>query len=513
MNEAENQIHQTRVLVVDDDPDTLSFTTRVLLDQGYIVHAVTESRRAIEFARTTVLDLVLLDVTMPELDGYQVCEQFRANENTRNTPIIFISGATQTLSKVKAFLVGGMDYILKPFQPEELLARIHLHLSLRNLQKELEQRVCERTAELSSSNASLNAANAQLWEEIEARKRAEDEVKKHRDHLEKLVKERTAELISVREERDKEILGVKLLGNSAAMEKVRQRIASIAETSAPVLIVGETGTGKEMVARSLHEHSSRRSKAFVALNCGAFPENIFESEMFGAEVGAYTGAGKRRIGKLEYADGGTLFLDEIESMPLPIQVKFLRVLQEGEIERLGSNEQIKIDVRVVAAVKGDLLALSNEGKFRSDLYYRLNVVVIELPSLRERSEDIPQLFEHFALEAALRYGRPAPMLSQTQLSELMMHNWPGNVRELRNVADRFVLGVLDQYKGFHGGKPQPKDMTQQVEDFERTIILEELRKCGGVVSHAAKSLGVPRTTLIRKLEKFQLVNETRDRAE
>jgi two-component system C4-dicarboxylate transport response regulator DctD len=282
----------------------------------------------------------------------------------------------------------------------------------------------------------------------------------------------------------------------------------VAATKAPVMIVGETGTGKEMVARSVHENSLRHAKPFVALNCAALPESIFEAEMFGAEAGAYTNAIKRRIGKFEFADGGTLFLDEIESMSMVIQAKLLRALQEGVIERLGGNESIKVDVRVVAAVKGDLLALCKEGKFRSDLYYRLNVWRIDLPSLRERREDIPQLFEHFALEAAMVYGRPAPILSQTQLTALMAYDWPGNVRELHNVADRFALGVMEAGLAIHGEVPPRKDLLQQVEDFERLVIVSELRQSGGNMARAARALGIARNTLFYKMKKHKIVDDT-----
>lgn len=496
MDDSSNRQQVSRILIVDDSPADLQFLKRILDNQGYTVHTARHGQQALDLVRTRVPDLTLLDVNMPDMDGYQLCEQLKSNEATRDVPVIFISAADQVVSKLKAFFSGGVDYILKPFQPEEVLARIRLHLSLRNLQRHLEALVRERTI--------------RLEEEIEARKQAEEEVKKHRDHLKELVKERTDELISIKEQKNQQTPRFKIIGHSPAMENVHKLIESIGPTNAPVLIAGETGTGKEMVARCLHEQSPRRDKAFVALNCGALPENIFESEMFGAEAGAYTGASKRRVGKLEYADGGTLFLDEIESMPISLQVKLLRVLQEGELERLGSNETIKIDVRIVAAVKGDLLALSNEGKFRSDLYYRLNVIVIDLPPLRERRDDVPLLFEHFALEAAVRYGRPAPILSQTQLLELMAYDWPGNVRELRNVTDRFVLGVLNEHRGIHGGAPEPKGVLRQIEDLERAVIVEELRKSDGVVSRVARNLGVPRSTLVDKIKKYKLAVETRE---
>ena len=221
-------------------------------------------------------------------------------------------------------------------------------------------------------------------------------------------------------------------------------IANVAPTDASVLINGDTGAGKELIARSLHDLSPRRDKPFIAVNCGALPEQMFESEMFGYEAGAFTGAQKRRIGKLEHASGGTLFLDEIESMPLSLQVKLLRVLQDGVLERLGSNQPIRANCRVVAAVKGDMAEHVADGTFRRDLLYRLNVVTITLPPLAERREDIVPLFDHFLLDAAVRYERPAPMLTDRQRAELMQRDWPGNVRELRNAADRMVLGVIDE---------------------------------------------------------------------
>jgi two-component system C4-dicarboxylate transport response regulator DctD len=229
--------------------------------------------------------------------------------------------------------------------------------------------------------------------------------------------------------------------------------------------------------------------------------------MFGTEAGAFTGAARRRIGKLEYAHGGTLFLDEIESMPLPIQVKLLRSLQEGTIERLGANESIAIDIRIVTAVKSDLLALSNEGRFRSDLYYRLNVVAIDLPPLRARRDDIPMLFEHLLLKAAVRYDRPAPLPSSMLMQDLIGYDWPGNVRELSNVADRLVLGVTDERLCLQNGMAQPRELPKQLENIERVLIQLELRRHDGQVSRAAEALGIPKTTLYDKIKKYRLGSE------
>lgn len=233
-----------------------------------------------------------------------------------------------------------------------------------------------------------------------------------------------------------------LIGRSPSIEKARSIILRLAHTRAAVLITGETGTGKEQVAKYLHTFGGWTGN-FVALNCGGLPETLLESELFGHEPGAFTGATKRRIGKIEHAHKGTLFLDEIESMPCSQQVKLLRILQEQEVERLGSNTPIAVDCRVVAAAKGELGELCRRSRFREDLYYRLNVVPIELPPLRDRREDIPPLFRHFVLQAALRFGRDVPSISSTQIEKLLRHSWPGNVRELGNVASRFVLGLAD----------------------------------------------------------------------
>jgi two-component system C4-dicarboxylate transport response regulator DctD len=298
-----------------------------------------------------------------------------------------------------------------------------------------------------------------------------------------------------------------LLGNSPAMEEIRRLILEVADTSADVLIYGDTGCGKELVARCLHEHSLRRDGHFVAINCGAIPENIFESEVFGHESGAFTGASKRKIGKMEYANKGTLFLDEIESMPMSLQVKLLRALQERYIERLGSNEEVPVDVRIVAAAKLDLQELSDQQKFRADLYYRLNLIVLNLPPLRERREDIPILFEHFVLQAASRYNRAAPIVSTAQMHKLMAHSWPGNVRELRNVAERFVLGVLGKEGNLLPQNAQAIPLADQVNHFERALIEVELRKQRGNVSQACEALGLPKQTLYHKMQKYQLTPE------
>jgi two-component system C4-dicarboxylate transport response regulator DctD len=278
----------------------------------------------------------------------------------------------------------------------------------------------------------------------------------------------------------------------------------VADTQADILIFGETGTGKELVARSLHEQSARRDKNFVAVNCGAVPENLIESELYGHEKGAFTGAESKRIGKFEYANGGTLFLDELESMPMQAQIRLLRVLQERCIERVGSNQTTPIDIRVIAATKVDLKQAASEGKFREDLYYRLNIVTLELPPVRERKEDIRALFHHFQLVAAARYGKAAENLSTSDLHAIAVHDWPGNVRELRNAAERFVLlGTLSSLSSeIH--RPIETSLAQQVCEFEKTVIEQALQECGGSIKQTMEYLNIARKTLYDKMQKHNI---------
>jgi two-component system C4-dicarboxylate transport response regulator DctD len=293
-----------------------------------------------------------------------------------------------------------------------------------------------------------------------------------------------------------------LVGHSEAIERLKIMVRNIAPAGVDILINGQTGTGKEVVARLIHAASARKGN-FVAINCGALPESVFESEMFGHEAGAFTGAQKRRIGKLEYANGGTVFLDEIESMPMALQVKLLRVLQERRLERLGGNDSVPVSFRIIAASKADLLQLSAQGQFREDLYYRIGVAVIDLPRLSERRDDIAPLLAHFVHDAARRYDRAVPQWSAAQMAQWQAADWPGNVRELRNFADRLVLGILPPAAPQAMPAP-PLQLPQQVDAFERDVIVRALDKVDGNVAMAADHLGVPRKTLYDKLKKYQL---------
>jgi two-component system C4-dicarboxylate transport response regulator DctD len=304
--------------------------------------------------------------------------------------------------------------------------------------------------------------------------------------------------------------GPRLLGNAPAITQLRRLLHSIADAPADILIQAETGAGKDLMARYIHEHSARRDHNFVAINCGAVPENLIESELFGHEKGAFTDASSRRIGKFEHANGGTLFLDEIESMPLALQIRLLRVLEERAIERLGSNTLIALDLRVIAATKTDLKALSARGEFREDLYYRLNVVRLDIPPLRERREDIGLLFQHFALVASAQYNREIPTLSAERMHSLMLHDWPGNVRELRNLAERYVLlgesctFDFDNRLITDGEGGASLSLPDQVERFEKMLIQAALSRSGGSIRDTLEFLDLPRKTLYDKMKKYGL---------
>ena len=354
-----------RILVVDDTPANVKLLVDLLSVNGFDVIAAGSGTEGLERAATDAPDLVLLDVMMPDLDGFTVCERLKANDATRDVPVIFLTALHETLEKVRAFSTGGVDYLTKPFEPRELLARVGTHLALRRAQRELEDQ------------------NARLREEIEAHQRSravihclEDEIRTGHDFRE-------------------------IVGRSPSLARLLDQLALVASTESTVLVLGETGTGKELVARAIHDRSPRRERPLVTVNCAALPRELVESELFGHEKGAFTGATQQRRGRFELADGGTLFLDEVGELPLEAQAKLLRVLQEQEFERVGGTRTLRADVRLVAATNRDLGGRAAAGEFRPDLFYRLNVFPVTVPPLRERREDIP-----LARRALPREGRP-----------------------------------------------------------------------------------------------------------
>jgi two-component system C4-dicarboxylate transport response regulator DctD len=442
-------IHHLRILLVEDDPAVRVGSTQAFQLAGLLVDSCSSAELAHKYIVPGFAGIVITDVKLPGSSGLELLRHIKAVD--QGIPVILVTGHGDITMAVDAMRNGAYDFIEKPYSSEQLI--------------EVARRAME--------------ARGLLLEVVALRERLQN-----RQGIESV-----------------------LLGNSAAMTELRRIIVDVADTNADVLIYGETGSGKEVVARCLHDHSQRKKYNFVALNCGAIPEALFESEVFGHESGAFTGAVKRQMGKIEFADNGSLFLDEIESMPMVLQIKLLRTLQERTIARLGSNEQLAINVRVIAAAKLDLSMLAEQNKFRADLYYRLNLIVLTIPPLRDRRDDIPMLFEHFVLHAALRYNRAAPMVTNAQMQRLMAHSWPGNVRELRNIADRFVLGIVEKDGALFPQATSTPTLADQVTHFERALIDMELRRQRGNVTQAGEILGLPKQTLYHKMQKYQLVAE------
>ncbi|MEX3980093.1 sigma-54-dependent transcriptional regulator [Paraburkholderia sp. EG287A] len=440
---------EIRVLVVEDDENVRIGVEQAVALAGFPVSAYASAADAYADIAPGAPIVIVSDVRMPGIDGLQLLDHVMTIDP--QIPVLLISGHADISTAVSAMRVGAYDFIEKPFSSDVIAGRVARAVEKRRL-----------TLEVEGLRASLHN-----WQGIEAL----------------------------------------VLGKSPAMAEVRKKILRLADTSVSVLITGETGTGKELIARSLHDFSARRDAHFVALNCGGLPEQVFESELFGHEAGAFTGAIKKRVGKIEWANGGTLFLDEIETMSMPLQIKMLRVLQERVVERLGANELIPVDCRIVAASKADLAEVSAQGGFRADLLYRLNVAQIELPPLRERREDVPLLFEHFVLAAARRFGTPAPVVTAAQVSELMTHAWPGNVRELQNVADRFVLGLTgDSLLSAGAATVKGETLADQLAYFERMLIENTLRRHHGNVAQASEELGMPKKTLYHKLRQLKIAD-------
>lgn len=440
-----------RVLFIDDEKHIRQANKQTLELAELEVICEDCAEKGLEMLTRDWPGIVVCDIRLPNMDGLQFLLEVQKIDS--DLPVILITGHGDISIAVQAMRDGAYDFIEKPYSAERLVKTVLRGLEKRTLT--LENRNLRRELELHSAP------------------------------------------------------GPRIIGRTPAMEKLRSTIAQVADTGADVLVIGETGTGKELVARALHENSSRRSKNFVAINCGAVAESIMESELFGHEAGAFTDAKSLRIGKFEHANGGTLLLDEIESMPLRVQINLLRVLQERAVERLGSNRLIPVDLRVVAASKVDLLEAAEQGRFRHDLYYRLNVVCLRISPLRERREDIPLLFHHFLMVAGHRYQQEVTMPTGPQMNVLLAYAWPGNVRELRNFAERYVLlgrqfdwsleKMLSDDETVHNSS-----LPQQVDCFERSLIEHALVSSGGSIKDVMTILDIPRKTLYDKMRKYGL---------
>lgn len=439
------------VHLVDDDADLRHALTQSLELEGFNVVAHADADGVADLPLRELYGVIVCDIRMPGEDGLEVLRRVLAIDPTM--PVILITGHGDVQMAVEAMRAGAYDFIEKPFSASRLSSVVERAIEKRRLV--LENRVLR---------SALEGADA---------------------------------------------LGARLVGRNPAIQHLRAQISALADTDADVLITGETGSGKEVVARALHDFSTRAKGNFVAINCAAVPAEIFESELFGHEAGAFTGAQKLRIGKLEHASGGTVFLDEIESMPMDLQAKLLRAIEGRTIERLGSNRPVPLDTRFVAATKTDLAA--DPAKFRSDLYYRLNVITLTIPALRQRKDDIPLLFFQMAREARARYRREIPEVTPQLEAGLMAHDWPGNVRELRNVADRFVLGM---WNGFGSGgsidaAPANGVLAERMDAFERSVIAAELARNGGAMKPTYEALGISRKGLYDKMRRLGISTDER----
>ncbi|PWB33336.1 DNA-binding response regulator [Pseudomonas sp. SDI] len=434
------------VIVVDDEASIRSAVEQWLGLSGFAVQPFSRAEDCLAQLPAHFPGVILSDVRMPGMGGLALLEQLQQRD--ADLPVILLTGHGDVPMAVEAMRNGAYDFLEKPFTPQTLLDSLRRALEKRQLVLE----------------------NRRLHEQADQKSRLEGT----------------------------------LLGMSAGMQQLRRQVLDLASLPVNVLIRGETGSGKERVARCLHDFGPRAAQPFVALNCAAIPEHLFEAELFGHESGAFTGAQGKRIGKLEYANGGTVFLDEIESMPLAQQAKLLRVLQEQQLERLGANQSISVDLRIIAATKPDLLEEARAGRFREDLAYRLNVAELRLAPLRERREDIPLLFAHFAHTAAERLGRSAPALNAAQLGRLLGQDWPGNVRELANAAERHALGL---------GEPQPlvatagQSLAAQQEAFEAQCLRAALARHKGDIKAVMEELQLPRRTLNEKMQRHNLLRE------
>ncbi|MBO0932335.1 sigma-54-dependent transcriptional regulator [Fibrella aquatilis] len=480
------------ILIVDDMPNNISVLYETLIRFNYKVLVARDGKSAIEQAQFAQPDLILLDVMMPGMDGFETCRRLKQLDTTRAIPVLFMTALSDTIDKINGFNMGAVDYITKPFQLPEVLARIDTHLTLRGLQRELEtlnadleQRVAERTealtkalAEVEKLKNQLQAENTYLREEIQQLGSFDD-----------------------------------IVSQSKAFGRVLRQVEQVAPTNTSVLILGESGTGKELLARAVHNRSGRKTRSLVKVNCAALPATLIESELFGHEKGAFTGATNQKTGRFELADGGTIFLDEIGEMPIDLQPKLLRVLQEGEFERVGGTKTLKVNVRVIAATNRDLEAEIEQGRFREDLYYRLNVFPIASLPLRERKEDIPLLVRHFCQKHGPGMGRQIDVIPADVLATMAAYDWPGNIRELENVVERSLImspGRKLELGGWIGRKTTgPKKGASlgliTMEECERAHIIAVLEHTRWKVSGengAAKILNMIPTTLDSRMKKL-----------
>ncbi len=450
--------HQKRILLIDNEEGMCRMVEAIMADQGYVVTAYTRPQAAVSDFVPGCYDLVISDVKMPGMDGLEVLQRIKARDAT--IPVIMITAYATVEMSIQALRKGAYDILTKPFEPEELLSRV------RNALRQTE----------------LLAENRELRQELASRTDT-------------------------------------IIGESPKLRAVLEMASKVAARDIPVLITGESGTGKELIARAIHQHSERRDRRFVAINCGAIPEALLESELFGHRKGAFTGADRDHKGLLETADGGTLFLDEVGTLPRNVQKTLLRFLQDQEFYRVGDTNPKRVDVRVLSATNLDLQAAVQTGDFREDLYYRLNVINLHLPPLRERRVDIPLLVAHFIKEQNVRFGTQVKGFTPQAMEGLCQYDWQGNVRQLSNVVQAAMaidgsefIGreVVAQFIELPEGRAEPSgdrdelDYAAALARFETEYLDSLLRKTGGVVEEVAHHAGMNVATIYRKMKKYGL---------
>ena len=447
----------TKILIADDEKNMRWILGKNLADEGFSVLEAANGKEAFEVFVDKEPDMVILDYRMPMIDGMEVLKRIRTLND--KIPVIMITAHGSMEMAIEAMKLGATDYISKPFDMDELKITIRKALNIEQLNKEIDY------------------LRAQVFERFDN----------------------------------------SMIGNSQGMRDIYDIIDKVADTNATILITGESGTGKELIAGAIHNRSSRKDKPYIKVNCGAIPENLLESELFGYEKGAFTGAQNRKAGRFDRAQGGTLFLDEIGELPLSLQVKILRVLQEREFERVGGTEVIKADVRIISATNKDLEKMVAEGKFREDLLYRLKIIPMEIPALRERKEDIPLLIDFFINKHSKEMNKGLVRIDEDAMEILLQYDFPGNIRELENIIERLVILALDGkvtaavlpkevIKGAYSRKDTfvlPPDGIS-LEEVEESFVRQAFEMAKGNQTHAAKLLGISRHALIYRMEKFKI---------
>jgi DNA-binding NtrC family response regulator len=498
------------ILIVDDQEANVQLLEQMLRSAGYVsITSTMDPGKVCELYVKNRYDLILLDLQMPGMDGFQVMEGLKAIETDSYVPVLVITA--QPGHKLRALEAGAKDFISKPFDLVEVQTRIHnmlevrlLYKKIENYSKVLEQTVQERTGE-------LHRTNVQLSQEIEERKGTEESLRSAYAENKQLKDRFEAENIYLHKDIDREFNFGEIIGRSNALEYVFFRVEQVAPQDATVLLLGETGTGKGVVARSIHSRSSRKDRPMITVNCSALPANLIESELFGREKGAFTGSHDRMMGRFELADNSTLFLDEIGEMPMELQAKLLRVIQDGEFERLGGPKTIKVNVRIIASTNRKLEEEIRKGRFREDLFYRLNVFPITIPPLRQRKEDIPLLVDYFVAKFNKKTGKKIETVSKDTLSVLQEYDWPGNVRELESIIERAVitsrgtaLQILDRLvNSLKTGEQEAQD-GKGLAELQRDHILQALEKTGWRIEGekgAATMLGLNPSTLRSRMRK------------